>query len=119
MTCLRCFDSNILNSLLVVSGKLGEALIHFPELFGWCIVDLALIKAHLRGQRNPWIWCSRCPPRVASCLDVACLRFDCSLHGWIGPEPEASSLARGRGEFQDLVNDGFIEGRSIGTAPLA
>ncbi|AII48913.1 hypothetical protein KR52_07130 [Synechococcus sp. KORDI-52] len=40
------------------------------------------------------------------------------MHGWIGPEPEASSLARGRGEFQDLVNHGIIEGRSIGTAPL-
>ena len=118
MTCLRCFDCDLLSSLLVVSGKLGEALTHFPELFGWFVVEFLLCTFHLREQRCSWIWCPRCPPRVMSCVDGSCMRSDCSLHGWIGPEPEASSLARGRVEFQDLVNHVIIEGRSIGTAPL-
>lgn len=36
---LCCFDCDLMSTLLVVSGKLGEALIHFPELFGWFVVE--------------------------------------------------------------------------------
>ena len=54
-------------------------------------------------QCNPRVWSLFGQPSIAPVIDGGGLQSGCSLYGWIGLESEASSLAAGGGEFQDLV----------------
>jgi len=54
-------------------------------------------------KRCSWFWPLRTLEGWSFAFDGSCLWSDCALHGWIGLESEAASLAGGGGEFQDLV----------------
>ncbi|QNJ03825.1 hypothetical protein SynPROSU1_02230 [Synechococcus sp. PROS-U-1] len=72
-------------------------------------MDLRVNLIGLCDQRNPRFWSLGIQACISSVIDGGRLRPDCSLHGWIGFDPEASSLACWGGELQALVKPSDVQ----------